>query len=99
MKRTQTPRIIKKYFSIKVYQFGLLLPYSSVIMWDSPSGRKLDTMHFKSAVMALAWHPDEVSKLLVAQKNGVLHIVNAVSFRVRKRHFDTFKKCCVEICL
>ena len=55
----------------------------SVIMWDSPSGRKLDTMHFNSAVMALAWHPDEVSKLLVAQKTGVLHIVNAVSFRVR----------------
>jgi len=52
----------------------------SVIMWECPSGRRLDTMHFKSAVMSLAWHPDEVSKLLVAEKSGVLHIVNAVSF-------------------
>ena len=30
--------------------------------------------------MSLSWHPDEVSKLLVAEKSGVLHIVNAVSF-------------------
>jgi len=52
----------------------------SVVMWDAQSGRKLDTMHFQSAVMSLSWHPDEVSKLLVAEKSGVLHIVNAVSF-------------------
>ena len=60
-------------------------------MWDSPTGRKLDTMHFKSAVMALAWHPDEVSKLLVAQKSGVLHIVNAVSFRVSSTLYNLTK--------
>jgi len=53
----------------------------SVIMWDARTGRKLETMMFKSAVMALGWHPDEVSKLMVAEKNGVLHIVNSVTYR------------------
>ena len=55
----------------------------TVIMWCAQTGRRLETMAFKSAVMALSWHPDEVSKMMVAEKTGVLHIVNAVSYLVR----------------
>ena len=30
--------------------------------------------------MAVSWHPEEVSKLMVAEKNGVLHMFNIVSY-------------------
>jgi hypothetical protein len=32
--------------------------------------------------MSVAWHPEEVSKLLVGEKNGVIHIFNIVSYHV-----------------
>ena len=30
--------------------------------------------------MTVSWHPEEVSKLMVAEKNGVLHMFNIVSY-------------------
>ena len=35
---------------------------------------------FRSAVMAVSWHPDEISKLMVAEKSGILHMFNIVSY-------------------
>ena len=52
----------------------------TVVLWDSNSGQRLHTITFKSAVMALSWHPEEVSKLMIAEKNGVVHLFNIVSY-------------------
>ena len=52
----------------------------TVALWDSSTGQRLHTIAFRSPVMSLAWHPEEVSKLMVAEKNGVLHIFNIVSY-------------------
>jgi WD40 repeat protein len=52
----------------------------TIALWDSRSGQRLHTVTFKSAVMAVSWHPEEVSKLMVAEKNGVLHMFNIVSY-------------------
>ena len=30
--------------------------------------------------MAVSWHPEEVSKLMVAEKSGILHLFNIVSY-------------------
>ena len=54
----------------------------TVALWDAMTGRKIETMTFNSPIMALSWHPDEVSKLMVAEKSGVLHIINVVSYHV-----------------
>jgi hypothetical protein len=37
--------------------------------------------------MSVAWHPEEVSKLLVGEKNGVIHIFNIVSYHVIPNDF------------
>jgi len=52
----------------------------TIALWDSFSGQRLHTVTFKSAVMAVSWHPEEVSKLMVAEKNGILHMFNIVSY-------------------
>ena len=30
--------------------------------------------------MVVSWHPEEVSKLMVAEKSGILHLFNIVSY-------------------
>lgn len=52
----------------------------TIALWDSFSGQRLHTVTFRSAVMAVSWHPEEVSKLMVAEKNGILHMFNIVSY-------------------
>jgi WD40 repeat protein len=54
----------------------------TVMLWDTSNGARLHTVTFCSAVMSLAWHPDEVSKLLIGVKNGVIHIFNIASYHV-----------------
>lgn len=52
----------------------------TIALWDSDSGQRLHTVTFRSAVMAVSWHPEEVSKLMVAEKSGILHLFNIVSY-------------------
>lgn len=52
----------------------------TVALWDTNSGQHLHTITFRSAVMAVSWHPEEVSKLMIAEKNAVVHMFNIVSY-------------------
>ena len=52
----------------------------SIILWDSQTGQRIHQFTFRSPVMAVSWHPNEVSKLLAAVKEGVIHIFNSVSY-------------------
>ena len=54
----------------------------TVMLWDALKGNHLHSVTFHSAVMTLAWHPEEVSKLMIGEKNGVIHIYNIVSYHV-----------------
>lgn len=49
----------------------------TVIIWKIKENyQKQATFFFRSAVMACKWHPDESDKLLVAEKNGNIHLYN-----------------------
>merc|ERR1712179_766812 len=52
----------------------------SLILWDSNNGNKIHVFTFRSPVMSISWHPSEVSKMMAAEKIGVLHIFNVVSY-------------------
>jgi WD40 repeat protein len=54
-----------------------------IIVWDAHKGDVHHSVTFRSAVMSLAWHPEEVSKLMIGEKNGVVHIFNIISYHVR----------------
>jgi WD40 repeat protein len=65
----------------------------TVILWDTTKGNQLHTVAFRSAVMSVAWHPEEVSKLMIGEKNGVVHIFNIVSYHVYIFiYFSTYTK-------
>ena len=49
----------------------------TVRLWED--GDCVSVLHFKSPVMSLAWHQEEVGKLLIGQKSGVICLYNAVS--------------------
>lgn len=53
------------------------------MLWDAINGHLLHSITFRAAVMSLAWHPEEVSKLMIGEKNGVVHIYNIVSYHVK----------------
>ena len=49
----------------------------TVRLWEG--GECVSVLHFKSPVMSVAWHQEEVGKLLIGQKSGVICLYNAVS--------------------
>ena len=51
----------------------------TVKMWEA--GDCVSTLHFKSPVMTVAWHTEEVGKVLIGQKSGVISLYNAVSLQ------------------
>ena len=55
----------------------------SLIVHDCQTGRMIHSVAFGSPVMAVKWNPAEGSKLLAAEKGGVIHIFNMISFNVR----------------
>ena len=54
----------------------------SLIVHDCRTGRMIHSVAFGSPVMAVKWNPAEGSKLLAAEKGGVIHIFNMISFNV-----------------
>ncbi len=54
----------------------------TLALWDSNSGQRLQRMTFDHPVMSVMWHPEEISKLMIAEKNGTLHIFNIASCKV-----------------
>lgn len=49
----------------------------TLILWNIKDGfKKTATFYFKSSVVSCKWHPDEPEKLLVAEKNGIIHLYN-----------------------
>ena len=55
----------------------------SLLVHDCQTGRMIHSVAFGSPVMAVKWNPAEGSKLLAAEKGGVIHIFNMISFNVR----------------
>lgn len=51
----------------------------TVRLWEA--GDCVSTLHFKSPVMTVAWHTEEVGKVLIGQKSGVISLYNAVSLQ------------------
>ena len=51
----------------------------TVKMWEA--GDCVSTLHFKSPVMTVAWHTEEVGKVLIGQKSGVISLYNALSLQ------------------
>ena len=51
----------------------------TVKMWEA--GDCVSTLHFKSPVMTVAWHTEEVGKVLIGKKSGVISLYNAVSLQ------------------
>jgi len=51
----------------------------TVRLWEG--GECVSTLHFKSPVMSVAWHQEEVGKLLIGQKSGVVCLYNAVTLQ------------------
>nr|ACO10666.1 Nucleoporin Nup37 [Caligus rogercresseyi] len=52
----------------------------SVILWDAETDSRIHSITFRSPIMSLGWHPMEVSKLMAAEKAGVVHIFNIVTY-------------------
>jgi len=50
-------------------------------LWDIGAGKQLQTISFDSPVMNVVWHPEELSKVMIAEKNGVIHIFNIASYK------------------
>ena len=51
----------------------------TVRLWED--GECVSTLHFKSPVMSVAWHQEEVGKLLIGLKSGVVCLYNAVTLQ------------------
>ncbi len=54
----------------------------TLLVHDSLTGRRIHAVTFSSPCMSVKWHPGEGSKLLAAEKRGVMHIFNMVTFNV-----------------
>lgn len=55
----------------------------TLILWNVQETFKCSaTFNFKSSVVACKWHPDELEKLMVAEKNGTIHLYNIPSGEV-----------------
>lgn len=49
----------------------------TLILWSLQDNFKCSaTFYFKSSVVSCKWHPDELEKLMVAEKNGTIHLYN-----------------------
>ena len=53
----------------------------TIALWNSENGQRLHTITFDHPIMSVVWHPEEVSKLMIAEKNGVIHIFNIASYK------------------
>lgn len=53
----------------------------SVVLWHTGTGQKLQTMTFDHPIMSVVWHSEETSKILIAEKSGVIHIFNIASYK------------------
>jgi len=51
----------------------------TVRLWDN--AECVSTLHLKSPVMTVAWHSEEVGKVLIGQKSGVISLYNAVTLQ------------------
>lgn len=49
----------------------------SLRLWSIQDSYKcMATFYFKSSIVSCKWHPDEQEKLMVAEKNGTIHLYN-----------------------
>lgn len=51
----------------------------TVKLWER--GECVSTLYLKSPVMSVAWHSEEVGKLVIGQKSGVISLYNAVTLQ------------------
>jgi len=51
----------------------------TMALWDSETGQRLQVINFDHPIMSIIWHPEEVSKVMIAEKNGVIHLFNIAS--------------------
>lgn len=51
----------------------------TVRLWDN--GECVSTLYLKSPVMGIKWHNDEVGKVLIGQKSGVISLYNSVTLQ------------------
>lgn len=52
----------------------------SVIIHNVDTGARIHSITFRSPVMSLKWHPVESAKMLAAEKSGLMHLFNMVTF-------------------
>ncbi|TRY63874.1 hypothetical protein TCAL_00880 [Tigriopus californicus] len=52
----------------------------TLIMWNTLTGQRNHLFTMASPVMAVVWNKAEMSKIMAAQKNGQIHIFNAVTY-------------------
>ena len=48
-------------------------------LWED--GECVSTLHYKSPVMTVAWHHADLGKLLIAQKSGIVSLLNSSSLQ------------------
>lgn len=51
----------------------------TVKLWED--GDCVSTLYFKSPVMSVSWHTEEVGKILIGQKSGVISLYNSVALQ------------------
>lgn len=51
----------------------------TVRMWED--GECVSSLHFKSPVMSVSWHQEDLGKLLVGQKSGIISLLNSSSLQ------------------
>lgn len=49
-------------------------------LWDLETGETLHTFHLSSPGMAVLWHPQEMGKILIAQKSGLISLFNSSTY-------------------
>jgi len=48
-------------------------------LWEN--GDCVSTLHFKSPVMSVAWHQEDLGKILIGQKSGIISLFNSSSLQ------------------
>lgn len=48
-------------------------------LWEE--GECVSTLHFKSPVMSVAWHQEDLGKILIGQKSGIISLLNSSSMQ------------------
>lgn len=48
-------------------------------LWEE--GECVSTLHFKSPVMSVAWHQEDLGKILIGQKSGIVSLLNSSSMQ------------------